>query len=569
MMALTVSSFPAAILLEALVAAVCLLVAAMPAARWRGLALGVAVFLTLRLLAFDNPVIWKRVYGRLAPEEIGWRQWDVVRAATPSADPAPASAPFLAVGSSQTDAIYRDYAEAHEAFDVLTIAAMSPLDFELYQRQILSRRPRTVLLYLSELDLAQWIVEEAVVMAPRQGWRLARTWRDVSTLPGGERYRTAMVRLLAGELSPELKYGFALRGAAEQAMTRLARRVGRSRATPEGAPIELRIEWIREALTEDALAFNLGALERFVERLGRAGVQVVVVEGSYHPDVLDDRLRALRVRVRAALRELADRHPAVRLIEREEVLALPPEGFRDLTHVEPEVGAVIAHRVARLVGAPAASDQPTPKDRDWWRAQVALQGAAIAERRDAQVVLVGDSITEQWAEAGAAAWRERLGGLPVLNLGLASDRTEHVLWRLDRLPLEDLRPRAAVVMIGTNNVSIAGQSAEEIALGVAAVVASVRRRLPGATVVLLALTPRGDAGSALGAKVQDVNREIAGLADDDRVRFLDVGPGLLAGDGELDPRLLPDGLHLSAGGYEVMARALAPVLAELGLESMP
>ena len=38
-----------------------------------------------------------------------------------------------------------------------------------------------------------------------------------------------------------------------------------------------------------------------------------------------------------------------------------------------------------------------------------------------------------------------------MNLGIGGDRTQHVLWRLDNGNIDGIKPKLAVLMIGTNN----------------------------------------------------------------------------------------------------------------------
>ncbi|HWT05719.1 MAG TPA: GDSL-type esterase/lipase family protein, partial [Xanthomonadales bacterium] len=115
-----------------------------------------------------------------------------------------------------------------------------------------------------------------------------------------------------------------------------------------------------------------------------------------------------------------------------------------------------------------------------------------------------------------------------------------------------------VLMIGTNN--LASATPEHIARGVAAIVDTVRAKLPDATVVLNALFPRGAPADPVCAKIAAVNARIAALADGTHVRWLDAGAGFVAADGTIAAALMPDKLHPSAAGYEVWATALRPVL---------
>src|SRR5262249_58162244 len=74
---------------------------------------------------------------------------------------------------------------------------------------------------------------------------------------------------------------------------------------------------------------------------------------------------------------------------------------------------------------------------------------AIAKKGDVDVLFLGDSITDAWR--GQAAWKKYFEPLKAANFGIGGDRTEHVLWRISNGELEGIRPKGAVIMIGTNN----------------------------------------------------------------------------------------------------------------------
>ncbi len=56
------------------------------------------------------------------------------------------------------------------------------------------------------------------------------------------------------------------------------------------------------------------------------------------------------------------------------------------------------------------------------------------------------------APAALDIWNANFAPLGAVNLGLAGDRTQHLLWRLHNGELGALRPKVIVLMIGTNNI---------------------------------------------------------------------------------------------------------------------
>jgi len=67
------------------------------------------------------------------------------------------------------------------------------------------------------------------------------------------------------------------------------------------------------------------------------------------------------------------------------------------------------------------------------------------------IAFIGDSITQGWEGNGKKVWEKYYAQRKCLNFGVGGDRTEHVLWRFENGQLDGIKPKAAVLMIGTNN----------------------------------------------------------------------------------------------------------------------
>lgn len=188
----------------------------------------------------------------------------------------------------------------------------------------------------------------------------------------------------------------------------------------------------------------------------------------------------------------------------------------------------------------------------------------IAKEGKAQLVFLGDSITAGWAGNGKEVWAKAFGGYTPANFGIGGDRTQHVLWRILNGELDGgIKPKAVVLMIGTNNVG--ADTAEGIAKGVTAIVETIRAKQPQAKILLLAVFPRGEKASPNPGrdKLKQVNEIIAKLDDGKHIYFLDIGGKFMQPDGSLTKEIMPDFLHLSAAGYQIWADAIGPKLAEL------
>ncbi len=215
------------------------------------------------------------------------------------------------------------------------------------------------------------------------------------------------------------------------------------------------------------------------------------------------------------------------------------------------------------------------------------------------VVFLGDSITQGWE--GQKAWQEYFAAFRPVNLGIGGDQTGHVLWRItDGHELDKLKPKAAVLMIGTNNTG--GHSAEQIAGGVKAIVEELKRQKPDMKILVLGVFPRGNGNDAvrsveqiaagvkpineelakatpdlrrlntliraleqnrgtipaakLNKKIGDINAIISKLDDGKTVFYKDIGKDFLDANGGLSGEIMPDYLHLTPKGYDIWGKAV-------------
>jgi beta-glucosidase len=179
------------------------------------------------------------------------------------------------------------------------------------------------------------------------------------------------------------------------------------------------------------------------------------------------------------------------------------------------------------------------------------------------LLFIGDSITQGWEGAGKDVWAKSYGKRNAVNLGIGGDRTQHVLWRLENGNIDGISPKAAVLMIGTNNSNGKDHTAEQIADGIKAIVGKLREKLPKTKVLVLAIFPRGEKPNPQREKNAKASELASKLADDKNVFYLDIGPKFLKEDGTLSADIMPDRLHLSPQGYQIWADAIEPKLKEL------
>ena len=230
---------------------------------------------------------------------------------------------------------------------------------------------------------------------------------------------------------------------------------------------------------------------------------------------------------------------------------------------------------------PPAMPNPAvvPRDRlseAWWVDRHKAIVAGLASHADTQLLLIGDSITNNYDKAKPPnenfqpIWQKYYAPRRALNLGFSGDTTANVLWRLDHGEIEGLNPKVAILLIGTNNTGFYHQTAKQTEAGIDAVVADLEQHLPETKILLLGILP-----TRLPSKEEnfDVNSYLGSRyagGDDPHVTYMDIGVifytgGMLDDSLFCDPYLTPPrpSLHLNTVGQRRMASAIEPAVARL------
>jgi len=203
---------------------------------------------------------------------------------------------------------------------------------------------------------------------------------------------------------------------------------------------------------------------------------------------------------------------------------------------------------------PAAHPWP-----EWGERTAALSARlALAPVAATELVLIGDSLVASWAPD---IFEQFYGARRPLNLGIPGDTTQTLLWRLGQgnWPAA-LRPRAVVLLVGTNNLD-AGWPPDMTARAVLRVVAELRAKAPGTRVVLVGLLPRGaEPDDPRRAAIGQVNDLLRPCHDGRSLFWAEPGSVLLDGRQRLTPLISFDATHLTPYGYAILSAALEPVV---------
>ena len=190
-----------------------------------------------------------------------------------------------------------------------------------------------------------------------------------------------------------------------------------------------------------------------------------------------------------------------------------------------------------------------------------------AKSGDFDILFLGDSITDLWNvehdragnPGGKRVFNKYFSDMKVANFGVSGDTTQGILWGLQNGEGQGHKPKAIMLMIGTNNAG--GASGPEIAEGIGADVMELRKDFPDAKIMLLAIFPRGSSPADPNrVKIEEANKIIARLDDQKHVFFVNINSKFLDEKGGLIGFRPSDNLHPIDQGYEIWASSVAPTL---------
>lgn len=184
----------------------------------------------------------------------------------------------------------------------------------------------------------------------------------------------------------------------------------------------------------------------------------------------------------------------------------------------------------------------------------------------ADVVFIGDSITEFWEKKDS--WRKNFGSGPrkALNLGISADRTEHVLWRItEGGELDGYEAKVVVLLIGTNNAghhTFEKEPPVDTVHGIKKIIEVIRNKQPKARILLTAIFPRGKSNDdPYRLRNETVNEAIKEFCNGKTVVWCDFNDALVDENGD-SKKYFHDRLHPSDHGYEVIESMLVPIIDE-------
>lgn len=225
----------------------------------------------------------------------------------------------------------------------------------------------------------------------------------------------------------------------------------------------------------------------------------------------------------------------------------------------------------------AGTLNPAPQQRDPY--DWAERHAKVLEQNrksPPDYVFIGDSIVHYWAGApstpksgrvnyaprGEAAWKKIFGNKKVTNAGFGFDYIDNAYYRVEKGELAGIRPRAILILLGTNNLFHLKDSPKDCAEKMKAFLKLVRKKQPRAKILLIGVLPRKEQHSP--ELVEETNGLYEKLADNKTVFFVNAGTAILGDDGRhAAPECLSDVVHPNTRGYDLIAEIIALKLKQI------
>ena len=189
--------------------------------------------------------------------------------------------------------------------------------------------------------------------------------------------------------------------------------------------------------------------------------------------------------------------------------------------------------------------------------------------RKGQIVFAGSSLMEMFPVEKLL--RERGVDVTVYNRGIGGYVTREMLDSLD-VCVTDLQPRRVFINIGTNDLSDASLSLEEVMERYDEIITTIEQKVPGVRIYMMAYYPINyDAAEDFmkpcllvrtNEKIAAANKLVEQLAMKHGQRYIDVNRALKDDLGRLKAEYTIEGMHIKEDGYRAIMDDLIPYVTE-------
>ena len=202
------------------------------------------------------------------------------------------------------------------------------------------------------------------------------------------------------------------------------------------------------------------------------------------------------------------------------------------------------------------------RQRDWpqlARYREANRALAAPSSGESRVVFMGDSITDNWQQPRFGGF---FPGKPYVDRGIGGQTTPQMLVRF-RPDVIDLKPRAVVILAGTNDIAgnTGPMSDEDVERNIESMAELAKAH--NIKVVLSSITPTSAYHAAPNtapqstlrplSRIRAINDWMKSYAASHKHVYLDYFPAMIDGTGVMKAEFTGDDLHPNAAGYAAMA----------------
>ncbi|MBO9730186.1 MAG: SGNH/GDSL hydrolase family protein [Chitinophaga sp.] len=297
----------------------------------------------------------------------------------------------------------------------------------------------------------------------------------------------------------------------------------------------------------------------------RPGIPILLTEHDGYTNETNVERMDSYVRVNKALKEVADSMlkagmKNITVLTKEEI-GQDPDAMVDGTHptdlgmmayanaYAKKIHAIFREREGNTVTTTPVTQRRDAGIYDWETRHYEV--LAYNKAHSPKVLFIGNSITNFWGGnpvssviRGSSSWDKYFAPKQTVNMGFGWDRVENVLWRMQHGELDGIQPEYIVLMIGTNNLQL--NTDAEIVDGLKNLLQVIQEKQPAAKIILMGILPRKN----MEARVAGINKLIARIPGNNKIRFANAGSLFLQADGKLRENLFSDGLHPNEQGYE-------------------
>ena len=175
------------------------------------------------------------------------------------------------------------------------------------------------------------------------------------------------------------------------------------------------------------------------------------------------------------------------------------------------------------------------------------------------ILFVGSSSIRKWENL-----RESFPGFPVLNRGFGGSTLTDVI-RYANEVIFPYNPKQVVIYCGENDLASSETVTSQMVFKrFITLFGLIRKRLPNTSIEFISIKPSPSRVN-IQAKVVEANRLIKGFIKKQlKCDFIDIYYPMLNADGSMQKELyLADDLHMTAEGYSIWQKIIAPYLLKI------